>query len=96
MGRIQYRKYSEQHLPECHCFPCLEIHYGGVSIGDTSNGDKTKWITRQLTGLAALSTNDYDAVNVAQLKASMTTLSSTDGSVKITPNITMMDPGLLT
>ena len=41
-----------------------------------------------------LSTNDYDAVNVAQLKASMTTLSSTDGSVKITPNITMMDPGL--
>ena len=64
--------------------PAWKSTTAGVSIGDTSNGDKTKWITRQLTGLAA-GTNDYDAVNVAQLKASMTTLSSTDGSVKITP-----------
>lgn len=64
--------------------PAWQSTTAGVSIGDTSNGDKTKWITRQLTGLAA-GTNDYDAVNVAQLKASMTTLSSTDGSVKITP-----------
>lgn len=64
--------------------PVWKSTTAGVSIGDTSNGDKTKWITRQLTGLAA-GTNDYDAVNVAQLKASMTTLSSTDGSVKITP-----------
>ncbi len=63
--------------------PAWQSTTAGVSIGDTSNGDKTKWITRQLTGLAA-GTNDYDAVNVAQLKASMTTLSSTDGSVKIT------------
>lgn len=36
-----------------------------------------------MTGLAA-GTNDYDAVNVAQLKASMTTLSSAAGTVKIT------------
>lgn len=64
--------------------PIWKSTTAGVSIGDTSNGDKSKWITRQLTGLAA-GTNDYDAVNVAQLKASMTTLSSADGTVKITP-----------
>lgn len=64
--------------------PIWKSTMAGVSIGDTSNWDKSKWITRQLTGLAA-GINDYDAVNVAQLKASMTTLSSTDGSVKITP-----------
>lgn len=64
--------------------PIWKSTTAGVSIGDTTNGDKVKWITRQLTGLAA-GTNDYDAVNVAQLKASMTTLSSADGTVKITP-----------
>lgn len=64
--------------------PIWKSTTAGVSIGDTTNGDKSKWITRQLTGLAA-GTNDYDAVNVAQLKASMTTLSSADGTVKITP-----------
>lgn len=64
--------------------PIWKSTTAGVSIGDTTNGDKSKWITRQLTGLAA-GTNDYDAVNVAQLKASMTTLSSTDETVKITP-----------
>lgn len=64
--------------------PIWKSTTAGVSIGDTSNGDKSKWITRQLTGLAA-GTNDYDAVNVAQLKASMTQLSSADGTVKITP-----------
>ena len=56
---------------------------GGLSIGDIT-GDKSTWITRQISGVAA-GTQDTDAVNVAQLKASMTTLSSTDGSVKITP-----------
>ena len=56
---------------------------GGLSIGDIT-GDKSAWITRQISGVAA-GTQDTDAVNVAQLKASMTTLSSTDGSVKITP-----------
>lgn len=56
---------------------------GGLSIGDTT-GDKSTWITRQISGVAAGS-QDTDAVNVAQLKASMTTLSSTDGTVKITP-----------
>ena len=56
---------------------------GGLSIGDIT-GDKSTWITRQISGGAA-GTQDTDAVNVAQLKASMTTLSSTDGSVKITP-----------
>lgn len=64
--------------------PIWKSTTAGISIGDTTNGDKAKWITRQLTGLAA-GTNDYDAVNVAQLKASMTTLSSADGTVKITP-----------
>ena len=54
-----------------------------MSIGDIT-GDKSAWITRQISGVAA-GTQDTDAVNVAQLKASMTTLSSTDGSVKITP-----------
>lgn len=56
---------------------------GGLSIGDIT-GDKSTWITRQISGVAA-GTQDTDAVNVAQLKASMTTLSSTDGTVKITP-----------
>lgn len=56
---------------------------GGLSIGDIT-GAKSAWITRQISGVAA-GTQDTDAVNVAQLKASMTTLSSTDGSVKITP-----------
>lgn len=56
---------------------------GGLSIGDIT-GDKSTWITRQISGVAA-GTQDTDAVNVAQLKASMTTLSSKDGSVKITP-----------
>lgn len=56
---------------------------GGLSIGDIT-GDKSAWITRQISGVAA-GTQDTDAVNVAQLKASMTTLSSTDGTVKITP-----------
>ncbi|KGI89842.1 ESPR-type extended signal peptide-containing protein [Megasphaera elsdenii] len=56
---------------------------GGLSIGDIT-GDKSAWITRQISGVAA-GTQDTDAVNVAQLKASMTTLSSKDGSVKITP-----------
>ena len=56
---------------------------GGLSIGDIT-GDKSAWITRQISGVAA-GTQDTDAVNVAQLKASMTTLSSTDGTVNITP-----------
>lgn len=56
---------------------------GGLSIGDIT-GDKSTWITRQISGVAA-GTQDTDAVNVAQLKASMTTLSSADGTVKITP-----------
>lgn len=48
-----------------------------------TDSDSTKWITRQISGVAA-GTQDTDAVNLAQLKASMTTLSSTDGSVSIT------------
>lgn len=56
---------------------------GGLSIGDIT-GDKSTWITRQISGVAA-GTQDTDAVNLAQLKASMTTLSSADGTVKITP-----------
>ena len=44
---------------------------GAVSVGDTMNADQSKWITRQITGVAA-GTNDTDAVNVAQLKNSQT------------------------
>lgn len=39
-----------------------------MSVGDTTNEDQSKWITRQITGVAA-GTKDTDAVNVAQLKA---------------------------
>lgn len=56
---------------------------GAFSIGDVTDSDSTKWITRQISGVAA-GTQDTDAVNLAQLKASMTTLSSTDNSVSIT------------
>ena len=44
---------------------------GAVSVGDTTNEDQSKWITRQITGVAA-GTKDTDAVNVAQLKNSQT------------------------
>lgn len=44
---------------------------GAVSVGDTTNADQSKWITRQITGVAA-GTKDTDAVNVAQLKNSQT------------------------
>ena len=44
---------------------------GAVSVGDTTNEDQSKWVTRQITGVAA-GTNDTDAVNVAQLKNSQT------------------------
>ena len=44
---------------------------GAVSVGDTTNKDQSKWVTRQITGVAA-GTNDTDAVNVAQLKNSQT------------------------
>ena len=40
---------------------------GAVSVGNVSGDDSTKWITRQITGVAAGSA-DTDAVNVAQLK----------------------------
>ena len=44
---------------------------GAVSVGDTTNEDQSKWVTRQITGVAA-GTKDTDAVNVAQLKNSQT------------------------
>lgn len=55
---------------------------GALSIGDVTGRDSSTWITRQISGVAA-GTQDTDAVNLAQLKASMTTLSSTDGSVTL-------------
>ena len=55
---------------------------GAFSIGDVTGSDSSTWITRQISGVAA-GTQDTDAVNLAQLKASMTTLSSTDGSVTL-------------
>ena len=56
---------------------------GALSIGDVTGSDSSTWITRQISGVAA-GTQDTDAVNLAQLKASMTTLYSTDGSVTLT------------
>ncbi|MCB5702636.1 S-layer homology domain-containing protein [Megasphaera elsdenii] len=40
---------------------------GAVSVGNVSDSDHTKWITRQITGVVA-GFADTDAVNVAQLK----------------------------
>ncbi len=70
---------------------------GAVSVGDTTNKDQSKWITRQITGVAA-GTEDTDAVNVAQLKtaasevkggtniASVTTENAADGHTIYTVN----------
>ena len=52
---------------------------GAVSVGNVSDSDHTKWITRQITGVAA-GFADTDAVNVAQLRAAITnTGTSGDG-----------------
>ena len=63
---------------------------GAVSVGDTTNEDQSKWITRQITGVAA-GTKDTDAVNVAQLKNSQTRFYSIydpgDGWLGIFPQI---------
>jgi len=47
-------------------------------VGNVSDSDHTKWITRQITGVAAGSA-DTDAVNVAQLKAAISSV-NTDSS----------------
>ena len=51
---------------------------GAVSVGDVSDGDSKKWITRQITGVAAGSA-DTDAVNVAQLKQAIANSGSSGG-----------------
>ncbi|WP_178138875.1 YadA-like family protein [Megasphaera elsdenii] len=51
---------------------------GAVSVGNVSGSAPTKWITRQITGVAAGSA-DTDAVNVAQLKAAISSSTSGDG-----------------
>ena len=51
---------------------------GAVSVGDVSGGDSAKWITRQITGVAAGSA-DTDAVNVAQLKQAIANSGSSGG-----------------
>ncbi|MEE3453266.1 ESPR-type extended signal peptide-containing protein [Dialister sp.] len=56
-----------------------------VSIGNTEGN-----ITRQLTGLAA-GTNDTDAVNVAQLKASRSKVTSNDKFVNISSTSSLSD-----
>lgn len=61
---------------------------GGLSIGDIT-GDKSTWITRQISGVAA-GTQDTDAVNLAQLKASMTKIEAGDN---ISVNTTVNDDG---
>ena len=52
---------------------------GAVSVGNVSDSDHTKWITRQITGVAAGS-NNTDAVNVAQLKAAIDSVKPGGGS----------------
>ncbi len=51
---------------------------GPYLVGNVSDSDHTKWITRQITGVAAGSA-DTDAVNVAQLKAAISSV-NTDSS----------------
>lgn len=69
--------------------PIWNSTYGGVSIGDVTSQDKSQWVTRRLGGLAA-GTDDTDAVNVAQLKASMTKIEAGDN---ISVNTTVNDDG---
>ena len=52
---------------------------GAVSVGNVSDSDYTKWITRQITGVAAGSA-DTDAVNVAQLKAAISSVNTGSSS----------------
>ncbi len=52
---------------------------GAVSVGNVSDSDHTKWITRQITGVAA-GFADTDAVNVAQLKAAISSVNPGGGS----------------
>ena len=66
--------------------PIWNSTYGGVSIGDVTSEHKSRWVTRRLGGLAA-GTDDTDAVNLAQLKASMTKIEAGDNiSVNTTVN----------
>ena len=69
--------------------PIWNSTYGGVSIGDVTSQDKSQWVTRRLGGLAA-GNDDTDAVNVAQLKASMTKIEAGDN---ISVNTTVNDDG---
>lgn len=69
--------------------PIWNSTYGGVSIGDVTSQDKSRWVTRRLGGLAA-GTDDTDAVNLAQLKASMTKIEAGDN---ISVNTTVNDDG---
>ncbi|MGP4953476.1 hypothetical protein ACTXGO_15000, partial [Psychrobacter sp. T6-1] len=47
--------------------PVWQSTLAAVSVGDTSDADSANWQTRQITGVAA-GTTDTDAVNVAQLQ----------------------------
>ena len=76
-GQKGYYVIHDQRLEEVQGYPFQKndsawiSRAGAVSVGDTTNEDQSKWITRQITGVAA-GTNDTDAVNVAQLKNSQT------------------------
>ncbi|WP_294025885.1 ESPR-type extended signal peptide-containing protein, partial [uncultured Megasphaera sp.] len=52
---------------------------GAVSVGNVSDSDHKKWITRQITGVAA-GYNSTDAVNVAQLKEAIASVKPGGGS----------------
>lgn len=76
-GQKGYYVIHDQRLEEVQGYPFQKndsawiSRAGAVSVGDTTNEDQSKWITRQITGVAA-GTKDTDAVNVAQLKNSQT------------------------
>lgn len=76
-GQKGYYVIHDQRLEEVQGYPFQKndsawiSRAGAVSVGDTTNEDQSKWITRQITGVAA-GMNDTDAVNVAQLKNSQT------------------------
>jgi len=58
--------------------PVWQSTLAAVSVGDTSDADSANWQTRQITGVAA-GTTDTDAVNVAQLKRTETNYSTALG-----------------
>lgn len=66
---------------------------GAVSVGNVSGDDSTKWITRQITGVAAGSA-DTDAVNVAQLKQAIAQSGGSSGGNSNHSTVTVGNNGV--